>query len=82
MGLAKVNLGTFRCHLSPEFVNTQRCFNFMTLAITLRLRILSLTVNFNYCDFWEGESNLWTQICGKIPLPLVPWPRLSQLQDL
>ena len=54
----------------------------MTLAITLRLRILSLTVNFNYCDFSEGESNLWTPTCGKIPLPLVPWPRLSQLQDL
>ena len=33
MGLVKVNLpGTFRCHLSPVFVNTQTCFNFMTLA--------------------------------------------------
>ena len=60
MGLVKVNLpGTFRCHLSPVFVNTQTCFNFMTLAIILRLRILSLAVIFNYYDFSEGESNMW-----------------------
>ena len=31
----------------------------MTLAIILRLRILSLAVIFNYYDFSESESNMW-----------------------
>ena len=43
----------------------------MTLAIILRLRILSLAVIFNYYDFSEGESNVW-----KIPLP-APFPSSS-----
>ena len=46
----------------------------MTLAIILRLRILSLAVIFNYCDFSEDESNMWTQICGKISLPASAFP--------
>ena len=74
MGLAKVNLRNVSMSFVPRVC--QRCFNFMTLAIILRLRILSLTVNCNYCDFSEGESNMWTQICRKIPLP-PPFPSSS-----